>query len=316
MFIRGSGSCKKMGRMAVVAMVSSWVIPIMIMVNRLVPEPYMDEIFHIPQAQQYCKGNFKSWDPMITTPPGLYYLSLAHVASLFPGMWCVQPASSFSYVCSTAVLRSMNGVLAVICSILVYEILTHLRPGLDKRKATLYTVVIALYPVHWFFTFLYYTDVASVTAVLAMYLACLRKHYLFSSVLGALAIFIRQTNVIWMLFVACTGAINFLLAPNRKDIQLNDAGLSIRKSIQLTDNRSLPGDLKLRKRKISGAVNAASHSLTVMKTSSLTHSSGLIDEIYTIFLRLWHLKWEILLQFGPFLMVRKKLMPSPHILHR
>ncbi|XP_042505513.1 dol-P-Glc:Glc(2)Man(9)GlcNAc(2)-PP-Dol alpha-1,2-glucosyltransferase-like [Macadamia integrifolia] len=30
---------------------------------------------------------------------------------------------------------------------------------------------------------------------------------------------------------------------------------------------------------------------------------GLIDEICTIFLRLWHLKWEILLQFGPFLMV-------------
>lgn len=35
-----------------------------------------DEIFHVPQAQQYCKGNFKSWDPMITTPPGLYALSL------------------------------------------------------------------------------------------------------------------------------------------------------------------------------------------------------------------------------------------------
>lgn len=35
-----------------------------------------DEIFHVPQAQQYCKGNFKSWDPMITTPPGLYALCL------------------------------------------------------------------------------------------------------------------------------------------------------------------------------------------------------------------------------------------------
>ncbi|XP_043695140.1 dol-P-Glc:Glc(2)Man(9)GlcNAc(2)-PP-Dol alpha-1,2-glucosyltransferase [Telopea speciosissima] len=301
--IAGSGSCKEMGRMAVAAMVSSWVIPIIIMVNRFVPEPYMDEIFHIPQAQQYCKGNFKSWDPMITTPPGLYYLSLAHVASLFPGMWCVQAASSVSDMCSTAVLRSMNGILAVICSILVYDILTHLRPGLDKRKATLYTVVIALYPVHWFFTFLYYTDVASVAAVLAMYLACLKKHYLISSMLGALAVFIRQTNVIWMLFVACTGAINFLLAPNRKDIQLNDAGLSIRKSIQLTDNRSVPGYLNLRKRKSSGAMNVASHSMSVMNTSSLTHSSGLFDEFSTIFFRLWHLKWEILLQFGPFLLV-------------
>lgn len=33
---------------------------------------WQDEIFHVPQAQQYCKGNFTSWDPMITTPPGLW----------------------------------------------------------------------------------------------------------------------------------------------------------------------------------------------------------------------------------------------------
>ena len=30
-----------------------------------------DEIFHIPQAQQYCRGYFLEWDPKLTTPPGL-----------------------------------------------------------------------------------------------------------------------------------------------------------------------------------------------------------------------------------------------------
>jgi hypothetical protein len=30
-----------------------------------------DEFFHVPQAQKYCEGDY-SWDPMITTPPGLY----------------------------------------------------------------------------------------------------------------------------------------------------------------------------------------------------------------------------------------------------
>ena len=102
-------------------------------------------------------------------------------------MYCVKSVSSFSHVCSTAILRSFNGVLAVICSILVYEIITHLRPALDKRKATLYAVVLALYPLHWFFTFLYYTDVASLTVVLAMYLACLKKSYLFSALVKHLA---------------------------------------------------------------------------------------------------------------------------------
>lgn len=36
-----------------------------------VPEPYLDEIFHIPQAQKYCQGRWSEWDNKITTPPGL-----------------------------------------------------------------------------------------------------------------------------------------------------------------------------------------------------------------------------------------------------
>lgn len=30
-----------------------------------------DEPFHIPQAQAYCRGEYLTWDPKITTPPGL-----------------------------------------------------------------------------------------------------------------------------------------------------------------------------------------------------------------------------------------------------
>lgn len=106
-----------------------------------------------------------------------YYLSLAHVASLFPATIFTQAAPSFSEACSVRILRSTNGILAVLCSVLVYEIISHLRPNLDDKKATTYAVILSLYPLHWFFTFLYYTDVASLTAVLAMYLACLKKNY-------------------------------------------------------------------------------------------------------------------------------------------
>ncbi|KAG6603654.1 Dol-P-Glc:Glc(2)Man(9)GlcNAc(2)-PP-Dol alpha-1,2-glucosyltransferase, partial [Cucurbita argyrosperma subsp. sororia] len=34
----------------------------------------MDEIFHVPQAQKCCSGNFRSWDPKISNPPGLFHL--------------------------------------------------------------------------------------------------------------------------------------------------------------------------------------------------------------------------------------------------
>ncbi len=27
-------------------------------INEYVSKPYMDEIFHVPQAQQYCQGNY------------------------------------------------------------------------------------------------------------------------------------------------------------------------------------------------------------------------------------------------------------------
>ncbi|XP_010250319.1 PREDICTED: dol-P-Glc:Glc(2)Man(9)GlcNAc(2)-PP-Dol alpha-1,2-glucosyltransferase isoform X2 [Nelumbo nucifera] len=289
-----------MGRVAVAVIVSLWVIPITLMVNHIVPEPYMDEIFHIPQAQQYCRGNFRSWDPMITTPPGLYYLSLAHVA-LFPSMLWLRSSSSFSDLCSTAILRSSNGALTIICAMLLFEMLVHLRPDLDERKATLYTVVLALYPLHWFFSFLYYTDVASLTVVLSMYLACLKKHYHFSSLLGALAILIRQTNAVWVLFVACDGAITFLGSHQNVNVQLDASDVSIRKNAQLSEERSVPMGTNLRKRKMLGVVNIVNHSSSA--ASSSTHVPGLLNELRVIILGMWHLKWELMVYFGPFLVV-------------
>ncbi|KAI7881639.1 hypothetical protein K492DRAFT_176982 [Lichtheimia hyalospora FSU 10163] len=41
------------------------------LVNTHIPQSYMDEIFHIPQAQRYCSNDFSTWDPKLTTPPGL-----------------------------------------------------------------------------------------------------------------------------------------------------------------------------------------------------------------------------------------------------
>lgn len=283
-----------MGRIAVALIVSSWVIPISIIVNRIVPEPYMDEIFHVPQAQKYCVGNFKSWDPMITTPPGLYFLSLAYIASLFPGIQFTQPISSFINTCSTSVLRSTNGLLAVICSILVHDIIKSLNPSLDDRKATLYAVILALYPLHWFFTFLYYTDVASLTVVLAMYLMCLKKNYLCSALLGAVSVVIRQTNIIWMLFVACTGILNLI-----QEKQKHEENLSSEPKIDhfaSSSNVNISPNLKRRK-----SVDTATHYIHGKSLPSVPDkSTGLFSEILGILLATWHLKWELFVSFSPF----------------
>ncbi|MED6187266.1 hypothetical protein PIB30_074786, partial [Stylosanthes scabra] len=295
-----STSCSKtMGRVALAAVVSSWVILVTILVNRVVPDPYMDEIFHIPQAQQYCKGNFRSWDPMITTPPGLYYLSLAQVAPLF-GFYSMKGTSPFSDLCSAAFLRSVNGVLAIICCIILYDITAHLKPALDDKKKMLQTVVLSLYPLHWFFTFLYYTDVASLTAVMAMYLACLKKNYWFSALIGAFSVVIRQTNIIWVLFVACTGILDYSLNHRKGTVGTakSDVSISNPSSANSTGKTNVS---YVRRRKSVKSVDTVESSLPT--TPVPTMSSGLVDEIQTIVLTLWHKKWEILILFSPYFMV-------------
>ncbi|MBA0713455.1 hypothetical protein Golax_012489 [Gossypium laxum] len=292
-----------MGRIATAAIVSLWVIPVSVLVNRIVPDPYMDEIFHMPQAQKYCNGDFMSWDPMITTPPGLYYLSLVHVAALLPSKYVLQLASSFPEACSTAVLRSVNGVLAVLCSIIVYEIITHLRPALDDRKATLFAAVLALYPLHWFFTFLYYTDVASLTAVLAMYLACLKKKYLFSALLGAMAVVIRQTNIIWMLFVACSGVIDITMAHQKDSVEVDNSKASNKGTNLSALNTSVNVSSNLKRRKSRGNSKANQHIFYPPNASSASPTLGLLHEIQAIVLSSWRIKWELLVSFSPFFFV-------------
>jgi len=90
-------------------------------------------------------------------------------------------AKTFDVLCSTAALRSTNVILAMVCAVLFHDLLLCIQPGIGERKATTYAILVALYPVHWFFTFLYYTDVASLAAVLAMYLFCLKKQFWISA---------------------------------------------------------------------------------------------------------------------------------------
>jgi len=94
-------------------------------------------------------------------------------------------AETFDVLCSTAALRSTNVIMAMVCAVLFHDLLLCNRPGIGERKATTYAILVALYPVHWFFSFLYYTDVASLAAVLAMYLFCLKKKFWISAMVSA-----------------------------------------------------------------------------------------------------------------------------------
>ncbi|GME26814.1 Alpha- glucosyltransferase alg10 [Neofusicoccum parvum] len=178
-----------------------------------VPLPYLDEVFHVGQAQVYCAGNFTHWDSKITTPPGLYLLS--YLVFRVTGH------------CDIYVLRALNCSLALFIAQVSFSILARLYGLLkqkssaevtassDARQAVLFTnavhtaLNICLFPPLFFFFGLYYTDVPSTFFVLLSYFYALKaqqkegKNMKFSSVintvvLGVAALFFRQTNIFWV----------------------------------------------------------------------------------------------------------------------
>ncbi|XP_027314640.1 dol-P-Glc:Glc(2)Man(9)GlcNAc(2)-PP-Dol alpha-1,2-glucosyltransferase isoform X1 [Anas platyrhynchos] len=168
--------------------------------NRRLREPYMDEVFHVPQAQAYCHGSFLQWDPMITTLPGLYLLSVGVVK---PAAWLFGWTGPI--VCSTGMLRFINLLFSAGNFYLLYLLLLKIH---QKNKAVsgfqriLSSLTLAIFPTLYFFTFLYYTDPGSVFFTLFAYLMCLYGNHKASALLGFCGFMFRQTNIVWTVFCA------------------------------------------------------------------------------------------------------------------
>lgn len=145
-------------------------------VSQAVPQPYMDEIFHIPQTQRYFLGNFKAWDPKITTPPGLYYVG-------YLAAQAVQNAS-------VPVLRSVNAIGLFLGAQAVSSIL--------DRSDLFYLLM--TFPLLAFYAPLYYTDIwASMMALIGISFTLRGRHFA-SSLTLLFSLLFRQTNVIWAMF--------------------------------------------------------------------------------------------------------------------
>ncbi|SJX65602.1 related to Alpha-1,2 glucosyltransferase ALG10 [Sporisorium reilianum f. sp. reilianum] len=95
------------------------------LVSRVQPSPYIDEIFHVPQAQRYCsalsglslgqvwrRARDVEYDAKLTTPPGLYVISVG-LAKVLPGWECGD----------VAWLRSTNLVLLLTLPVLVARVI-------------------------------------------------------------------------------------------------------------------------------------------------------------------------------------------------
>ncbi|GAM87218.1 hypothetical protein ANO11243_052400 [Dothideomycetidae sp. 11243] len=200
-------------------------------VNATVPDPYLDEVFHVRQAQKYIDGKYLEWDPKITTPPGLQSYALSTVLSWATGL------------SSTASLRAINAFLLP-CLILI---VLHMESKLKKTETALdvssdndaevdqhphathqihVAFNIALFPPLFFFSALYYTDIAAVISVLLCwnhFLHCHDGGYpsvvqdLTTVLLGLFSLTFRQTNIFWVFIFPAA-----ILLISRIDVGLDD----------------------------------------------------------------------------------------------
>ncbi|KAG0004020.1 glucosyltransferase, partial [Modicella reniformis] len=134
-----------------------------------------DEIFHIPQAQRYCHGDFWTWDPKLTTPPGLYAISNLLLATKWP-------------LCSTLLLRLTNLVYPIVTLFTTTELLKDIHPHLSRQERFKTAAVIICFPTLYFFNFMYYTDGGSAAFVLISWLAAKRRHHLLAALASAVAL--------------------------------------------------------------------------------------------------------------------------------
>ena len=170
------------------------------LVNAIVPDPYLDEVFHVPQAQAYWNGEWSRWDPKITTPPGLYVYS--HAVN------SVRAWFDAGFQQSTAELRFTNAILLYALLVVLYVWTAVTKREVHHEAILQREFSIVMFPLFFFFSGLYYTDLLSVLTVVVTYVIWSagsqasggRKvvYQVLHLVFGLVALSTRQTNVFWV----------------------------------------------------------------------------------------------------------------------
>ncbi|XP_064632019.1 putative Dol-P-Glc:Glc(2)Man(9)GlcNAc(2)-PP-Dol alpha-1,2-glucosyltransferase [Lineus longissimus] len=182
-------------------------------------EPYMDEYFHVRQTQKYCHGFFQEWDPMITTLPGLYVISAGIMKAA-----TIISHHPMEEVCITFWLRCISVGFTVANFFLLLFLMWsihHKKEDYDPPRSLLTASALAVFPLLYFYTFLFYTEGGSTFFVLLMYALSLHRRHNFAALIGMVAICFRQTNLIWVIFVAGEEVVRIIIdhiKPEKKEL--------------------------------------------------------------------------------------------------
>lgn len=95
-------------------------------------------------------------------------------------------------------LRAVNAALLVAHFALHHALLRRLHAPAAGWPLALRALALTLFPLQFFYSFLFYTDAASTAAVLLAYLLALARRPHLAALAGLAALMFRQTNVVWL----------------------------------------------------------------------------------------------------------------------
>lgn len=148
----------------------------------------MDEHYHFRQIVRFMNGDFKP-DPELPMIPGYHYV-VSGIGKLFG----VDKIYFYDAVAYVRFISFTFGLLAII----VFYMLASM---VDKKGAIIKTLQFSFFPLIFPLFPLMYTDLLSLLIILLSMLFAYKKHYTLSAIVIALSIYVRQNNLVWLVFV-------------------------------------------------------------------------------------------------------------------
>jgi len=105
-------------------------------------------------------------------------------------------------LCGAAELRAINLAFGAGTAAISACILGRLFPAASPHMVLLRSMAVLLFPLHFFYIGMYYTDPACLFAVLFMYERILARDTVGSAIMGAVSVVMRQTSIVWVVFCA------------------------------------------------------------------------------------------------------------------
>lgn len=124
-------------------------------------------------------------------------------------------------------------MIPLVCSVINFYLIYGIRLMLidDKNdrgrlKVLIDTMSLAILPPLYFFSFVYYTDVPSMTTILlTIYFSLKEKHQL-SAIFGLFSFLMRQTNIVWVAAIFGTNVVNDMMKEVYPKLNLEDSTFS------------------------------------------------------------------------------------------